>query len=263
MSAFSSHPPVTVAYWAIRGLAAPLRQMVMYAGVPLNNVMYEITGEAGSFSADEWFSVKPSLKEQHPLINLPYVVDGEVVVTQTNACMAYLGRKFGMWGDTAQEQIQCECMDLRNRMISFAYGRDKTTHTAAISEAQGKNSQLQKLELWLEKRVKDGGSGGFLVGEKATAPDFALFEMLVQYTALAEFCSAGPLLGNYPRLSHFFKTFAELPGNARYLGHKVGSSKPLYVPFNNKSALFGGSCELTPWGAESRNDLDDVKNCVL
>jgi hypothetical protein len=42
MADFSTHPPVTVGYWAIRGLGAPLRQMVMYAGVPLNNVMYEL-----------------------------------------------------------------------------------------------------------------------------------------------------------------------------------------------------------------------------
>jgi glutathione S-transferase len=44
-----------------------------------------------------WFAQrKPQLKQLNPLINLPFVIDGEVVVTQSNACLAYLGRKFNM-----------------------------------------------------------------------------------------------------------------------------------------------------------------------
>jgi hypothetical protein len=47
------------------------------------SILHPYTGtEGGGFNADEWFSVKPSLKETHPLINLPYVIDGDVVVTQ-------------------------------------------------------------------------------------------------------------------------------------------------------------------------------------
>jgi hypothetical protein len=77
--------------------------------------------EDGSWGNSTWFSQrKPELKQLNPLINLPFVIDGDVVhpppppagnfissplhlipalqqvVTQSNACLAYLGRKFNM-----------------------------------------------------------------------------------------------------------------------------------------------------------------------
>ena len=44
-----------------------------------------------------YFRTKESLKAKNALINLPYVKDGDLLVSQSNACTAYLGRKLGMW----------------------------------------------------------------------------------------------------------------------------------------------------------------------
>jgi hypothetical protein len=41
MSSLLNDEPITVGYWSIRGLASPLRMMVMYSGRKLNNVMYD------------------------------------------------------------------------------------------------------------------------------------------------------------------------------------------------------------------------------
>ncbi len=41
MSEINNEAPITVGYWSIRGLAAPLRMMVMFSGRKLNNVMYD------------------------------------------------------------------------------------------------------------------------------------------------------------------------------------------------------------------------------
>ena len=38
-------------------------------------------------------------------MNLPYVLDGERVVSQSNACLIYLGEKFGMMGSDEDERI--------------------------------------------------------------------------------------------------------------------------------------------------------------
>ena len=64
---------ITVAYWKIRGLAAPLRMMCSYAGVEFENKMYEHTGCASEgFDKKCWTDeAKPVLKERNPLINLP------------------------------------------------------------------------------------------------------------------------------------------------------------------------------------------------
>ena len=37
-------------------------------------------------------------------MNLPYIVDGDMVVTQSNACLLYLGDKFEMNGSTLEEK---------------------------------------------------------------------------------------------------------------------------------------------------------------
>jgi glutathione S-transferase len=242
--------------------------MVMYANVPLNNVMYDaIQKEDGSFDASEWFSKKPELKLDNALINLPYVIDGGKVISQSNACMSYLGRKLGLWGRTLEEkcdceQLLCELMDLRDHMTDFAYGGGKpfdvAKATALISGVQGKNGILHKLELWLERKVtatpEDSserdevvGNGTFLVGDHATAPDFHLHELLVQYTALAAFSHLPPFLANYPRLAYFKESFEKLPGMARYLASNIGSIDPLLLPFNNKMASFGADVSGGPW----------------
>lgn len=107
MSDFST--PITVGYWSIKGLGAPLRMMVLYAGCPLNAVNYDLRPkDGGGWDGSAWFDIKPDLKAVNPLINLPYVQDGDVLVSQTNACLSYLGRRLGMWGNNPAEEIECE-----------------------------------------------------------------------------------------------------------------------------------------------------------
>ena len=67
MTSLPSLPAVTVGYWAIRGLAAPLRMMVMYSGHKLHNAAYEMilkpesTAEALQWDGSAWFTAKPDL----------------------------------------------------------------------------------------------------------------------------------------------------------------------------------------------------------
>jgi hypothetical protein len=139
-------------------------------------------------------------------------------------------------------------MDLRNKVTGVSYPGDQEKFDAFLKDIEGKNGILQKLELWLEQRITEkGASGTFLVGEKASAPDFHLYEMLVQCTALSEYTKqATPFLTTFPRLAFFFKSFEALPGNAKYLSSKIGSRSPLTLPFNQKMANFGGTLELAP-----------------
>jgi len=100
-----------------------------YGGLEYEAKCYEIHKQAdGSYNKNEWFGTddpvvyagtKPDLKSKNALMNLPYVVDGDLVVTQTIACLRYLGKKAGLNGTTDEEavivdQILCEAQDLRN-----------------------------------------------------------------------------------------------------------------------------------------------------
>ena len=63
--------------------------------------------------------------EKNALMNLPYIVDGDIVITQSNACLMYLGRKCASPLDEvdglAVEQCLCQLMDLRNDTTRTAY----------------------------------------------------------------------------------------------------------------------------------------------
>ena len=113
---------IVVGYWSTKSLGAPLRQMVLYAGYPLKAVFYKTgpvqNNEGAAFGGSHWhLETKPILRNDHPLINLPYVevsLDNEdtkeerVIVTQSVACMTFLGRMFSMLGTTAIENSYCE-----------------------------------------------------------------------------------------------------------------------------------------------------------
>ena len=126
--------PLTIGYWNIRGLGAPLRMMAEYAGVDYEAKLHDS-------DTDEWAELKAELIKTNPLANLPYVIDGDTVVTQSNACFAYLGEKFGLLGSDATERVQCEqclcqVMDLRNEAIELFYGRGVSVSPGGISPAE-------------------------------------------------------------------------------------------------------------------------------
>ena len=139
---------VTIGYWKIRGLAAPLRMIMVHAGAEFEDKQYAVTGEPGNWDTSSWYvfffffffsffscschsssssscpsppppppppfsppllrfkTDKPGLVEKNALMNLPYIVDGDNVVTQSNACLTYLGRKYNLNGKTETEIIK-------------------------------------------------------------------------------------------------------------------------------------------------------------
>jgi len=251
---------LTIGYWNIRGLAAPLRMMAMYAGEPVHCKCYDLIPQAdGTYDSSAWYGEeKKALQERNPLINLPYIVDGDVVVSQTNACFLYLGRKLNMLGSNPQELTECEqllfeLMDVRNQIVPLAYGPSDRAAAHNLVEKTLKGS-FAKLEQWLERKVAKGGSAHYLVGESATAPDFHLFEMLVQYARLAEYFEAPPFYLNVPRLQEFYVSFQNDPKNARYLNSALAK-----IPFNQKMAHFGATpANAGKWDLGFNYDFADI-----
>ena len=149
-----------------------------YSGVPYTAQNYDaVEKEGGGWELGCWFGPKEELKKKNPLINLPYIQDGDVVVTQSNACIVYLADKCGLMGKTAQERIECEqclceCTDLRNEMVRNFYG---SACEPAMLAALLKHGSLAKLDAWLEAKGTT-----FLIGDEPMAPDFHLAELLDQ-----------------------------------------------------------------------------------
>merc|ERR1711865_47225 len=107
-----------VGYWKIRGLGAPLRMMCAFKDE-------EVTHYAAN-SGDMWFGAKkPELAARNSLINLPFIVDGEQVITQSNSCMLYLGQKL---------QIDAEANAIRNhqRVLISIFGNCWTSTSLCV-----------------------------------------------------------------------------------------------------------------------------------
>jgi hypothetical protein len=154
-----SRKPIEVGYWAIRGLAAPLRMMCHYAQVEFTNAAYEVHAQdCGGWDLSSWFAVKSQLIKLNPLLNLPYIrdFDADIVVTQSNACMLYLGRKCNLNGANDLEQIKneqclCQVMDLRDPWVNLCYSSKQQYDTDLARYLSGTLvMQLNKFEAWLK-----------------------------------------------------------------------------------------------------------------
>lgn len=250
---------LTVGYWSIRGLAAPLRMMVMYNNIPLVCHNYEcVENETkDGYDRSDWYNVKPQFQEKNPLMNLPYVIDGDLIVTQSNACLQYLGRKFDMIGSNPKEQIDCdqllcECTDLRNSVVGIGYSSLKNIR-AWLDSMEAKDSNLDKLNKWLVRKYPDlsaisESDALFFVGEKPTAPDFHIWEMCDQISLMSQYYNEPSPFLLFAHLAKFHDRFAQLPNNQRYLKSKLAQ-----LPTNNiRAQTFGAtpSGDAWVWGSE-------------
>jgi len=241
-SGFRQGPAFTIGYWDIRGLAAPARMMLVYAGCDFEDRTFELKEKpGGGWDAAAWFEeCRPALREQNPFINLPYLVDHSngLLVAQSTAVYQYLGRNLGLMGSTeaewaASEQTLAQAFDLRNELVRIVYPFSGCTaekfptmlakHLRAIS-----SSHYDKFSKFL-------GDKPFFAGDSPTAGDFHVWEMLDQHELMA--AQATPPfespLSNHPTLRAFYERFRSLPRLAPYF-----ASEAAQLPCNNRMANF-------------------------
>jgi len=204
-----------------------------YANVNFEDHVYEVTGTPGNYDRSAWFNHKPTLAPKNPLINLPYIIDGERIITQSNACYTYLGRKFHLNGKnedeiTKVEQILNQVMDLRNDAAYQFYYIENPDYNVYLKNSA--SVHLGKFEAWFAHHKTK-----FSASDELTVADFHLWEMLDVHQALAkEKVGNADFLNQYPHLLDFHKRFKELPPIHKYI------ESPAYkYPINNKSSNFG------------------------
>lgn len=77
---------VKLGYWAIRGLSERIKQLLEYTKTSYTLELYE-----GPEGRDKWFSQdKPKLVEKNPAITLPYLIDGDKVIIESDAICIYI-----------------------------------------------------------------------------------------------------------------------------------------------------------------------------
>jgi len=225
----------TLGYHKIRGLGAPLRMMFYYKSQSFTNVAY------GADVMTTWFkSAKPQLKEKNACMNLPYILDGDVVVTQFNTCALYLGKKLGidveanfLHNHTVLDQV----MDLRNDLMKIVYPPGITYGLVKTKDefpAAAKNHLVRSATDNLAK-LEGFCKGLFMCGPAPQSGDFHVFEMLDEHVSICKSIGEPNILEGYPKLSALYAAMLADPALTRYFESdfhtKYSQNNPLFCHF--------------------------------
>lgn len=224
-------------YWAIRGLAQPIRTLLAYVGAPFSEVRLGVD-ENGTILTEEsadWETHKSTLGVPFP--NLPYLIDKtgstEVRLTQSNAVLRHLARRFDLYGDTEAERaaidvLQDEAYDFRNKIVKAAYTLGEP-YKAAYEEFV-ELAAPRHLD-GFERYLSDQGVDTHFVGSRVSLVDFILFELIWQTSLMVP----GSVTSTCrPHLLAFIETFTALPAIAAYMK----SSHYIERPINSVWASF-------------------------
>ena len=224
-------------YWAIRGLGQPIRFLLAHAEVAFSEVRLGVNQD-GSGIADEshdWEIHKGTLSMPFP--NLPYLIDSsgptKVQLTQSNAVMRYLARRFDYYGDTESDQIwidilQDEAYDFRNLIISTAYTLG-TEYQVAFNEFT--STAVPRYLDGFENYLSNRGIHTHFVGSRISLVDFILYELVWQVSIMVPGSVTNIHRGS---LWAFIEMFAKIPQIATYMA----SSDYIDRPINSVWASF-------------------------
>ena len=211
----------TLGYWKIRGLASQIRYEMVYLNVDFAEHQYE-QGDAPDFDRSSWLNVKDTLGLQFP--NLPYFIDGDFKITETNAIMKYIAAKYGpeLLGRDPLQTARVE-------MVAGVVGDLKGAVTMPCYTSGDRAGITANLMEKVKPIVRFLGSQQFLVGDNVTYVDFTFFELC----ELMNWISEGKLLDQNPVLAEYCQRVKSLPRLAEYYADDTRCMKS---PFNNKVA---------------------------
>ncbi|NXW93999.1 GSTM2 transferase, partial [Alopecoenas beccarii] len=174
---------------------------------------------APGFDRSEWTKEKEKLGLDFP--NLPYLIDGNTKLTQSNAILRYIARKHKMCGETEEEMqhvdlLENELMDLRMSFIRLCYSPDFE---------KLKPGYLEQLPAKLQKLSQFLGSRQWFVGDKITFVDFVAYDVLDQLLMFVPSCPE--LQGN---LGRFLQRFEALQKISAYMRSGRFIKTPIYWP---------------------------------
>jgi glutathione S-transferase len=216
--------PIVLAYWDIRGLAQPIRLLLEHVGAEWEDKYYVSVVKPGPiYDKSSWFSVKEKLGLPFP--NLPYLIDGDLKLVQSNAILRYLARKFGLLGKTEEEIIRVdvienEICDFRSEFVPMCYSPDFDKLLPGYLETLP--GKLKRFSDFL-------GDHKFFAGENLTHVDFLVYEMLDQHKLLEPGC-----LDPFGNLQNFIRSIESLENVSSYL-----KSDRFVRRLNNRHAKFG------------------------
>ena len=212
-----------VGYWAIRGLVEPIHMYLEYKDVPYEKTVYTYE------NPEKWSEEdKKNLDIDFP--NIPYIIDGDLKLSQSNSILKYLEKKYGSFftGDIGHDiklDVLLETVsDLRLPFVLMCYMEGEMAKKKEMYLSPRNTSKWEYVDGWLQNRK-------YLTGGNLCVADFAFWN-LVDYNNLFD----AKMLENYKNIQRFKEDFESEPKNEAYL------KKPDYkqFPINARFAAWGG-----------------------
>ncbi|CAK8678978.1 unnamed protein product [Clavelina lepadiformis] len=213
---------IILGYWGIRARGESIRLMLEFCGVDYEDKRYEMIGEPPNVNRSDWLDVKFKLGLDFP--NLPYIIDGDVKMTQQWAIMKYLSRKYGkLLPKTDEEMRRCDMAQeaIRDLLLGFKqvlFGKD-------YQDAR-KNFEQEVLPKHLEGLENFLSDKDWMAGATLTYVDFEICERLDEMVELKSSC-----LDKYPNVKKYKERFFALDKIAAYRRSERFKEYPIVVHF--------------------------------
>lgn len=221
----------TYGYWNIIGLAEPARLALVAAGVDSVDIRVDPGDMAAGTYRQTWLEAKKGLYDVLNFPNLPFYFDDKVALTQSDAILRHLGRKYDLMGDAGQEHITDlaldEVKDYESSLAAASYGQGPDAVAAWYENMPPKIAAWKTLL----------GTKEYLTGSKVSVADFKLYTFLCKLNAIHEQLSdrgLSPPPKSIAELDAYMKRIENIPAIKTYMESEDYMKRPL----NNPSAKF-------------------------
>lgn len=190
-----------IMYFDIRGRAEPIRLLLEFCNV--DYVDRQVTLE-------EWESIRATT----PFRRMPVYSEGDLVIPEAFAIINYLGRKYGLQGESEPARVRCD--------VTIEAWRDYGNRIASVFGARSTNEDARKLFLKEEQPTLLSDLEAFFLardlpspywaGGTPTTADFAAFHLIEGLVN-----QSPNVLQRFGGLRKFHEHFAALTSVKEYL----------------------------------------------
>nr|AKO22177.1 glutathione S-transferases-3 [Dermanyssus gallinae] len=218
-------------YWDIRGLGQSIRYVLAYKEVDFEDKRYSC-GPAPDFDTSQWLDEKFTLGLDFP--NLPYLIDGDVKLTQSLAILRYLGRKYDLAGTTCEEKRRVDLAE--QQLTDFRAACVRLCYSPTFADER--DAYEKKLPDLLKAFSDFLGERPYFAGEHLTYVDFLAYELFAIHLVFSKASFA-----DFKNLTDFVERIEALPTLKKYLD----SDRCIKWPFNGDMASYGGRLQEKPF----------------